>query len=56
MDRLRRSDFLDHLSGRVFLSHFDAVRALGSSGASDAPTASVSDPDPDPPHPDFRAA
>lgn len=28
MDRLKRSDFLGHLSGRVFLSHHQAVRAL----------------------------
>lgn len=33
MDRLRRSDFLDHLSGRVFLSHHEAVGALRSEGA-----------------------
>jgi len=30
MDRLRRSSFLDDMSGQVFLSHHDAVRALGS--------------------------
>lgn len=28
MDRLNRSDFLRHLSGRVFLSHHQAVLAL----------------------------
>ena len=28
MDRLKRTDFLDHLSGRVFLSQFEAERAL----------------------------
>lgn len=28
MDRLRRSDFLDRLSGRVFLTHHQAVEAL----------------------------
>jgi SulP family sulfate permease len=28
MDRLQRSDFLSQLSGRVFLSHFEAMQAL----------------------------
>jgi len=28
MDRLRGTGFLDHLSGRVFLTQFDAIRAL----------------------------
>lgn len=28
MDRLGKSDFLGHLTGRVFLSHYEAVRAL----------------------------
>lgn len=28
MDRLQRSDFLEHLSGRVFLTHYQAVQAL----------------------------
>ncbi|MFN3746776.1 MAG: SulP family inorganic anion transporter [Hyphomicrobiaceae bacterium] len=28
MDRLKRSHFLDDLSGRVFLSHYDAIEAL----------------------------
>ena len=28
MDRLQRSDFLVHLTGRVFLSQHDAIRAL----------------------------
>jgi SulP family sulfate permease len=28
MDTLRKSDFLDHLSGRVFLTHHQAVQAL----------------------------
>ncbi|WP_417580639.1 SulP family inorganic anion transporter [Pelagibacterium sp.] len=32
MDRLKRTDFLDHLTGRVFLSHHDAVAALTSHG------------------------
>jgi len=28
MDRLKRSDFLEHLSGQVFLTHFQAVSTL----------------------------
>ncbi|MGP1395686.1 MAG: SulP family inorganic anion transporter [Inquilinaceae bacterium] len=28
MDRLKRSDFLDHMTGQVFLSHHDAMVAL----------------------------
>ncbi len=28
MDRLRRSTFPEHLHGRIFLTHFDALRAL----------------------------
>ncbi|MFM2045668.1 MAG: hypothetical protein RLY86_4244 [Pseudomonadota bacterium] len=28
MDRLKRSDFLDHLTGRVFLSQYEAMMAL----------------------------
>jgi SulP family sulfate permease len=28
MDQLQRSDFLDHLTGEVFLSHYQAVQAL----------------------------
>jgi SulP family sulfate permease len=28
MDRLRRSNFLEELSGRIFLSEFEAMRAL----------------------------
>ncbi|WP_336367570.1 SulP family inorganic anion transporter [Marinobacter sp. C2H3] len=32
MDRLKRTDLLDHLEGRVFLSTFDAWRALAPSG------------------------
>lgn len=30
MDRLKRSDFLDHLNGKIFLSHHDAVAALSA--------------------------
>jgi SulP family sulfate permease len=30
MDRLQRSDFLSHLTGRVFLTHHQAVTALVS--------------------------
>jgi len=29
MDRLKRSDFLKHLSGQVFLTHHQAISALG---------------------------
>lgn len=29
MDRLQRADFLDHLTGKVFLSHYQAIEALG---------------------------
>ncbi len=32
MDRLRRSDFLDRLSGQVFLTHHQAVQALTHAG------------------------
>ncbi len=32
MDRLQRSHFLDDLSGRVFLSQYDAMRALLPAG------------------------
>jgi SulP family sulfate permease len=28
MDQLQRSDILDHLTGEVFLSHYQAVQAL----------------------------
>jgi SulP family sulfate permease len=28
MDRLERSDFLQHLSGQVFLTHYQAVTSL----------------------------
>ena len=31
MDRLKRSDFLDDLTGRVFLSTYAAWQALGAS-------------------------
>jgi SulP family sulfate permease len=34
MDRLERTHFLDELSGRVFLSQFDAMRALQPGGES----------------------
>ncbi|MBB4020155.1 SulP family sulfate permease [Chelatococcus caeni] len=30
MDRLKRADFLDHLTGRVFLSQFEAISAIRS--------------------------
>ncbi|UXU74318.1 MULTISPECIES: SulP family inorganic anion transporter [unclassified Paracoccus (in: a-proteobacteria)] len=32
MDRLQRSDFLHHLTGRVFLSHYQAVETLAPHG------------------------
>ncbi len=38
MDALKRTDFLEHLSGQVFLSHHMAMRALGQSGAGDEPS------------------
>ena len=34
MDKLKRSDFLDHLSGRVFLSQHEAIAALAGAPAS----------------------
>jgi SulP family sulfate permease len=34
MDRLKRSDFLHNLSGRVFLSQYEAVRELTAASAS----------------------
>jgi len=37
MDRLERSDFLTHLSGRVFLTHHQAVTALTEPTASQDP-------------------
>jgi len=36
MDRLKRTDFLDHLSGRVFLSQFDAFRDAADGCAEDS--------------------
>ncbi len=42
MDRLQRSDFLQHLSGNVFLTHHQAVQAVAGEGTA-APTR---------PHPD----
>ncbi|MGY6707633.1 MAG: SulP family inorganic anion transporter [Rhizobiaceae bacterium] len=36
MDRLKRTDFLDHLSGRVFLSQFDAFRDAANGCAEDS--------------------
>ena len=37
MDRLKRSHFLDEMTGEVFLSQYDAWRALTATGASDRP-------------------
>ncbi|WP_245242974.1 sulfate permease [Pararhodobacter sp. SW119] len=31
MDQLKRTDFLDHLSGQIFLSHYQAIAALDPS-------------------------
>ena len=28
MDRLKRTDFLEHLTGRVFLNQYQAIKAL----------------------------
>ena len=39
MDRLQRSDFLSKLTGRVFLSQMEAVRALTASSAVSPPVA-----------------
>jgi SulP family sulfate permease len=39
MDRLRRSAFLDHLTGRVFLSQYEAFQALRQSRPSGQPPA-----------------
>ena len=39
MDRLQRAHFLEELSGRVFLSQYDAVEALGSGKAVSRPKA-----------------
>nr|MCU0790914.1 sulfate permease [Nitratireductor sp.] len=36
MDRLRRSDFLDHLTGKVFLTQYDAMRQLAPATAASA--------------------
>ena len=33
MDRLQRSDFLHHLTGQVFLSHYQALEALAPAPA-----------------------
>jgi len=35
MDALKRSDFMEHFKGRIFLSQFEAVQALSS--AKEAP-------------------
>jgi len=39
MDRLRRSDFLEQLTGRVFLSQFDAFETLSQPGHGQTPRA-----------------
>jgi len=38
MDRLKRSDFIDELTGEVFLTQFDAVSALDHACANKALT------------------
>ena len=52
MDRLRRSHFLEELTGRVFLNQFDAIAALApdSTGAAagDAPPVTAPDAEPAP--------
>jgi SulP family sulfate permease len=37
MDRLQRSDFLQHLTGQVFLTHHQAVCALDREAPRKAP-------------------
>jgi SulP family sulfate permease len=44
MDRLARTDFLDHLGGRVFRSHYDAIAALDP-GSLTGEASSEADPD-----------
>jgi hypothetical protein len=40
MDALKRSDFMAHFKGQIFLSQFDAVKSLGCPPKSNAtPTA-----------------
>jgi SulP family sulfate permease len=36
MDRLKRSDFFDHLTGQVFLSQYEAFRTLDPGAAQGA--------------------
>ena len=50
MDRLKRTDFLDHLTGRVFLHQYDAIRELDFDAARGAieDTAETTDPDAEP--------
>jgi hypothetical protein len=33
MDALQLSDFFEHFKGKVFLSHFEAICALGPNGS-----------------------
>ena len=44
MDRLKRSDFFQHFEGRVFLSQFEAVRALDPDAAARALSAGAAAP------------
>lgn len=57
MDRLRRTDFLEELTGSVYLSQFDAIRELdpASARAAEDPAAETTDPT-DQPCPSLRIA
>ena len=46
MDRLKRSDFFQHFEGRVFLSQYDAVRALDPDAAARALSAAAAPAEP----------
>jgi SulP family sulfate permease len=41
MDRLRRSEFLDELTGKIFLSHYDAILSLDLDAARSVETGGV---------------
>ena len=57
MDRLRRTRFLEELTGKVFISQFDAIRELDpeSTRAAEDPAAETTDPT-DQPCPSLRIA
>jgi SulP family sulfate permease len=46
MDALKRSDFFEHFHGQVFLSHFEAMRVLGSGIEAVAPGGQEVEPPP----------